>query len=185
MCFEELEGQNCFVRTWNGNDLLEICVNVEPLGQRIPEPELSSLSRVVTSLPSSLLPVSIRGISQSVQPVLSDERSDGYCFVYAREFTAEVFLHCYRIAHQEIFGLLEVTTMVDFLMLRLRGALQQPRMDDLPDLRHCVITGRVSFEEFRLKSFVESSVSSFQVVKLFANTSVTRVLVTSSVNLIR
>ena len=39
--------------------------------------------------------------------------------------------------------------MVDLLMLRLRGALQEPWMEDLPDLRRCVITGRVSFEELR------------------------------------
>ena len=143
------DGQYCFVRTWEGNSLLEICVNVEPLGQRIPQSELSSLSRVVTSLPSGLMPVSIRGVSQPVLRVLSEERSDGCRFVYAREFSVDVFLHCYRVAHQEIFGLLETTTMVDYLMLRLRGALQEPWMIDLPNLRRCVTVGRVSFDELR------------------------------------
>ena len=102
--------------------MLDTCINVEPLGQRVPQSELSSLSRIITSLPSASFPVSIRGVSPSILRVLSDERSDGHRFVYAREFSVDVFLHCYRVAHQEIFGLLEVTTMVDFLMLRLRGA---------------------------------------------------------------
>ena len=100
-------------------------------------------------MPSSSFPVSIRGVSPSILRVLSDERSDRHRFVYAREFSADVLLHCYRLAHQEIFGLLEVTTMVDFLMLRLRGALQEPWIEDLPELRRCVIAGKVSFDGLR------------------------------------
>ena len=119
---ERSDGQYCFVLTWEGNTLLDICINVEPLGQRVPQSELSSLSRIITSLPSASFPVSIRGVSLSILRVLSDERRYGHRFLYAREFSADVFLHCYRVAHQEIFGLLEVTTMVDYLMLRLCGA---------------------------------------------------------------
>ena len=168
MCFEErADGQYCFVRTWDGSDLLEICINVETLGQRIPQPELSSLSRVVTSLPSSPLPVSIRGISQSVLRVLSDERSDGHRFVYAREYSTEVFLHCYRAAHQEIFGLLELSTMVEFLMLRLRGALQESWMEDVPELCRCVITGKMSFE--KLPSVVSELISIWETVREYVN----------------
>ena len=103
-------------------------------------------SQVCLHLPS---PSSIRGTGPSVLRVLSDERNDGHRFVYAREFSPDVFLHCYRLAHQEIFGLLEVTTMVDCLMLRLRGAMQEPWMEDLPELRRCVVAGKVTFDELR------------------------------------
>ena len=58
-------------------------------------------------------------------------------------------LHCYRVDHQELFGMLEVTTMVDFLMLRLRGALQEPWIEETADLRRCVVAGKVSFLELR------------------------------------
>ena len=144
MRFEEhSDGQYCFVLTWEGNTLLDICVNYEPLGQRVPQSELSPLSRIVTSLPSAPFPISIRGTGPSVLRVLSDERSDGQQFVYAREFSSDVFLHCYRVAHQEIFGLFEVTIMVDFLVMRLRGALQEPWMEDLHELRRCVVAGKV------------------------------------------
>ena len=150
MRFEERsDGQYCFVLTWENENLLDICINVEPLGQRVPLSELSSLSRVVTSLPSAPFPISIRGTGPSVLRVLSEERSDGQRFVYAREFSTDVFLQCYRLAHQEIFGLLEVTTMVDFLVMRLRGALQEPWMEDLPELRRCVVPGKVTFHELR------------------------------------
>ena len=160
---EHPDGQYCFVLTWDGNTLLDICINVEPLGQRVPQAELSSLSRIVTSLPSASFPVSIRGVSPSILRILSDERIDGHRFVYAREFSTDVFLHCYRVAHQEIFGLLEVTTIVDFLMLRLRGALQEPWMEDLPELRRCVIAGKVSFDE--LRGVVSELVSIWETVR--------------------
>ena len=39
--------------------------------------------------------------------------------------------------------------MVDFLMMRLRGALQEPWMEDLPDFRRCVVAGKVSFNGLR------------------------------------
>ena len=85
MTFEERsDGQYCFVHTWEGNSLLSLCVNVEKLGQRVPHAELSSLSRVVTSLPSGLMPLSIRGMSPSLLRVVSDERSDGRRFILAR-----------------------------------------------------------------------------------------------------
>ena len=169
---EHPDGQYCFVLTWEGNTLLDICINVEPLGQRVPQSELSSLSRIITSLPSASFPVSIRGVSPSILRVLSDERSDGQRFVYAQEFSADVLLHCYRVAHQEIFGLLEVTTMVDFLMLRLRGALQEPWMEDLPELRRCVVAGKVSFDE--LRGVVTELISIWETVREYVRYTGTR-----------
>ena len=147
MRFEEhSDGRYCFVLTWKGNTLLDICINVEPLGQRVPQSELSHHDKSAFSF---LFPISICGTGPSFLRVLSDERSDGQRFVYAREFSSDVFLHCYRVTHQEIFGLLEVTTMIDFLVMRLRGALQEPWLEDLPELRRCVVAGKVSFNELR------------------------------------
>ena len=45
--------------------------------------------------------------------------------------------------------MLEVKAMIDFLMLRLKIALPEPWMEDLPTLRRCVIAGPVSFAELR------------------------------------
>ena len=144
---DQLDGQHCVVRTWKGNGLLEVCVNVESLGQRVPDAELSSLSRVVCSMSGSSLPISVHDIGQLLLLVLNEERSDGHQFVLARGFSSDVFLHCCRVAHKELFGMLEVTTKVDFLMLRFCGALQEPWIEDIPNLRRCVIAGKVSFLE--------------------------------------
>ena len=77
--------------------------------------------------------------------VLNDNRVDGRQFIVCRAFTAKLFLQCYQEAHQSTFGGLEVTSMVDFLMLRLLGELQEPWMEDVPVLRRCVTAGNVMF----------------------------------------
>ena len=94
----------------------------------------------MTSLPSSPFPISIRGTGLSLLGVLSDERSDGQRFVYAREFSADVFLHCYRVAHQEIFGLLNFV-----------------------GLRRCVVAGKVAFSE--LREVVPGQVSIWETIR--------------------
>ena len=87
--------------------------------------KLAGLSRVVSSLPTSQLPISIRGGSPTLLRVIKENRGDGRHFVYIREFTPEGFLRCCRQAHQDVFGMLETSAMVDFLLLRLRGALHE------------------------------------------------------------
>ena len=58
------------------------------------------------------------------------------------------FLQCFSQAHQAVFGM-EVTNMVDYLMLRLRGALHELWLEDVCNLRRCVVAGRVKFPELR------------------------------------
>ena len=61
--FEESgEKQSCFVRTWEDNSLLDICANVEVLGQRVPA---SESSRAVCSVESSRMSLSIRSGPQA------------------------------------------------------------------------------------------------------------------------
>ena len=64
------DGKHCLVRTWESNNFLEICVDVQPLGQSVPQAELSSLSCVLGSIPSGQLPVSIEGSSPSLLRVI-------------------------------------------------------------------------------------------------------------------
>ena len=111
---ESGEKQLCFVRIWEDISSLNLCVSVEVLGQRVPASELSSLSRVVCSVESNRMPLIIRGGPQSFLRVFSDARTDVRLFIHCREFTSDVFMQCYRHADQEIFGMLEVTAMIDF-----------------------------------------------------------------------
>ena len=115
---------SCYVQTWDEHELFCVCVHVEASGQKVPNSELAGLSRVIDSIVSCHLPVSCQGRSASLLRVLSDNRVDGPQFVMSQEFSEVAFLQCFREAHQEVFGMLEVTAMVDFLVLHLRGALQ-------------------------------------------------------------
>ena len=146
---ERSGGKQCLVRTWEKHVLLEVCVDVQSPGQRVPLAELNSLSCILGSVPGNQLPLSIEGASPSLLRVLSDAREDGHQFILSRNFTEEVFLSCYRQAHQEVLGMIEVTAMIDYLMLRLRGALQDPRLEDASVLRRCVVAGHVPFCDLR------------------------------------
>ena len=57
------------------------------------------------------------------------------------------FLQCFRQAHQAVFDVLEVITMVDYLMLRLRCALQEHWLEEVCELRRGVVAGRVQISE--------------------------------------
>ena len=116
----------------------------------MPVAEFTVVSRVITSVGSPQLPLAILGSDHIALRILSDNREDGRRFVFCREFTTEIFLRCYRQAHQEDFGMLEVVTMVEFLMLRLKCALNKLWMVDVPQLRRSIIAGRAEFKELRL-----------------------------------
>ena len=123
---------------------MSICVWVGPSGQRFPKAELSGLSRIVDSTTLCQLPLSCHGGSPTLLRVLSYNRVDNRSFIVYRAFSVDVFLHCFRVAYQEVFGGLEVTTIVDFVVLRLRGALQEPWLESVAKLRRCVVAGLLS-----------------------------------------
>ena len=84
----------------------------------------------------------------------------------------DVLLHCFRLAYEETFGGLEVTTMIDFLVLRLRGALQESWLEDAVALRRCVTIGQVSFDD--LCDIVRDLISVWRSVRKFIKDSVPR-----------
>ena len=142
---EDSDLVGCFVQTWYEDSLFSVCIRLEVSGQRVSCAELAGLSRIVGSLPSCQLPLSCQGGSPTLVRVLNDNRVSGRQFIVCRACTEKLFLQCYQEAHQAIFGGLEVTSMVDFLMLRLRGPLQESWMEDVPVLRRCVAAGHVMF----------------------------------------
>ena len=119
----------------------------EPAGQRIPCVEIAGLSRIVGSLPTCQLPLACHGRSPTLLRVLNDSRVDRRQFIVCRDFTEKMFLQWYKETHQAVFGGLKVTSMVDFVMLRLCCALQEPWMEDVPVLRRCVVAGHVVFRD--------------------------------------
>ena len=142
-----------------------MCIRVESAGQRVPAAELAELSRVIDSVPSCQLPLSCQSGNASLLRVLNDNRIDGRQFLYCREFTDDGFLRGYRQAEQEIFGKLDVTSMIDFLVLRLRGALQESWMEKTPTLRRCVLAGHVIFAHLCLVA--SERVANWKIVREF------------------
>ena len=134
-------------------------------GQRVPASELALLSRIEDSVPSCQLPLSCQAGSVSLLHVLNDNRIEGRQFLYCHEFADDDFIRGYRQADQEIFGRLDVTSMVDFLVLRLRGALQKWWMERAPTLRRCVLAGHVAFADLRL--VMSDLVANWKIVREF------------------
>ena len=73
----------------------------------------------------------------------------GYMSSAERKYTPYVFLRCFRQTHQEVFGIPETMTMMDFLMLLLKGALHKPWMVDVVHLRSAVAAGSLVFSVLR------------------------------------
>ena len=67
----------------------------------------------------------VRGASPTLVRVLGDACSDGNRFVTHERSTIEVFLECFRQAHQNTFGILEVVTAVEFVVLGMPSALHE------------------------------------------------------------
>ena len=91
------------------------------------------------------LPVSVLGASPSLIRVLDTNRTDDRRFLSWQLFGEEVFLQCFRQSHQDIFGMVEVTTALEYVIHRLKGALYEDWTEDKPLLRACIREGSVAF----------------------------------------
>ena len=117
---KDTDVERCFVLFWEDNYLKKVCVGCESLLQSVPKPELLPLAQVVCSLPSRKLPLAIVGGSPSLVRVSRDDgRDDGRVFVSYQPFTSEMLIRCIRQAYQDVFSMMEVTSLVDYTVLRL------------------------------------------------------------------
>ena len=149
--------ERCYVLYWDDKHLMKICIGCESLDQAMPLPELVPLSRIVCSLGSTLLPIAILGRSPSLLRVLEDDRSDARRFVIYEKFDEEVFLRCVQQADQDIFGMVNVITLVEYLLQRLKTALYEAWTVGKVVLRKCIRQGSVDFMDYRqlLTEFIE------------------------------
>ena len=141
--------ERCYVHCWEGTCLKKICVSSQTLDQKMPDAELVLLAQVVTCFEGEQLPVSILGASPSLIRVLDDKRSDGRRFMMWQSFSEEVFLQCFRQSHQDVFGMLEVTTALEYVIHRLKRSLYEDWTDYKPLLRICIRNGSVAFSDLR------------------------------------
>ena len=61
----------------------------------------------------------------------------------------EVLLQSFRQAHQDVFGMLEVVTAVEYVVLRLKSVVHEDWLEDKPCLKKCILAGVVNFVDLR------------------------------------
>ena len=115
----------------------------------MPYSELTPLSRFVCCMEDEKQPVSVVGASPSLLRVLSDSRVDGKRFVVCQSFNSGILLQCVRQAHQDVFGMVEITTLVDYTLHRLKSALYEAWRENKVVLRKCERQGYVDFCDLR------------------------------------
>ena len=139
----------CHVVYWEEENLKKICVDSQPLDQKFPDAELIPLARVMCSLSDGPLPISMRGCSPLLLRELCESRDDARQFVVASTFNGEVFLQCFRQAHQDVFGMVELITLIEYIVVRMKSAMYEEWTEDKVVLRRCILKGVVAFEDLR------------------------------------
>ena len=134
---------------WDDKDVKKICVGSESLEQAVLSPELVPLARVVCSLATSRMPMSVLGASPCLVRVLEDNRADGRRFVVFQGFDEEVLFRCILQADRDVFGMVSVTTLVEYLVHRLKSALFEDWTADKVVLRKCIRRGFVDYSDYR------------------------------------
>ena len=143
---KEIDVERCYIVYWEEQQLKKICIDCQALDQAVPDAELIPLARFICSMGVPRLPMCLRGFSPSLLRVVSDNRSDSRQFVVICEFGEETFLQCVRRAHESIFGM---TTIVEYVVQRLRSALYEVWTEGKPLLRKCIRQGSVRFADMR------------------------------------
>ena len=141
--------ERCFVLFWEDELLKKVCIGSESLEQPVPYSEVTPLSRFICCLEGEKMPLSILGVSPSLLRVLSDNRKDSRRFIVYQPFVVETILQCIRQSYQDVFGMVEITTVVDYTLQRLKSALYEEWTESKVVLRRCVRQGFVEFKDLR------------------------------------
>ena len=104
----------CFIIYWDVDKLKKVSVDVQSLDEELPNAELNRRLQMV-----------VRGASPSLMRVLGDTREVSRRFVVYQRFTEEVFLECFQRAHQDVFGMVENGTLVEFIIQRMKSAVYE------------------------------------------------------------
>ena len=136
----------CHIVYWEEENLKKVCVDSQPLDQKFPDAGLIPIARLLCSLEEGTLPVVIRGCSPLL---LRESCSDSRQFVVSSMFNGDSFLQCFRQAHQDVFGMMQLVTLIEYIVCRMKSALYEEWMEDKIVLRRCVLKGIVAFEDLR------------------------------------
>ena len=85
------------------------------------------------------MPLSIRGVSPLLLRVSSETRADLRQFVVTQRFDGSMFLQFFQQAHEDVFGMLEVSVLLEFVLHHLRGAVYDHWTEDNVLLLRCIV----------------------------------------------
>ena len=119
---EQVDELFCYLRIWDGLLMKRMCALVESLDTRFPRAQRLSLCRVPSRVVDSKFPLTIVRGSSSLINCLNTHRDDGMTFLVYRPFSPTVLTTCIQQAHQDLFGMIDIVTVIDYLMLRWRSA---------------------------------------------------------------
>ena len=143
----EAAGLCCYISVWDGNVLKHVCVLWEPLGLPFGEAELRCLSRFLCCLPREYRPLVVRGCSSVFVSGYNRWVAEGKMLLNYQEFSQKLFRDCIQTCSMKIFGRMGMFSVIDFLVWRLVGALDEVWLLTAVWLRDCVIARRVHFED--------------------------------------
>ena len=95
------------------------------------------------------MPVSVNGSSAALTRVVNESREEGRQFLVHLEFSFEQFLQFFRQAHQDVFGMLQITTLLNYVVQRLKTALHEEWTEDKLLLMKSIRQGYVIFADMR------------------------------------
>ena len=85
----------------------------------------------------------------SLVRVLRDNRSDERRFNNYQDFDEKTFFRCLQQADQDVFGMVGVTTSVEYVIHQLKSVLFEEWTEDRTVRRKCIRQGSVNFADYR------------------------------------
>ena len=167
---EKTDGLYFFVRTWDLNRVIRICVCVEPVGQPFPEAEINCLSRFLSCVGTKFRPLVISGVSSLVNSFYNDSnKKQGKLLSYV-QYSPELFIEHVRKAGGNLFGLVDPFTLLEFLVWKLKPALNEPWLVPLTALRRCLLKSCIELGD--LPSVLPELVSVWNLVREFIGSNI-------------
>ena len=164
---EVQSGLRFCVHCFSDGLLREVCVLCEPVLPGLCDAEIVGLSRIFAILPAGQSPVCLRGFPSTLFNVTTEWCVSQGCPkpMFVAENTPKVFKEHVQEAGKLGSSALDCFALLEYLLLRLSRAVDQPWMLRLTRMRRCIRQRDIPFAS--LSVVLEELVSHWEDVKLF------------------
>ena len=143
---EEGDKVRVFLRTWDVDTFMRVCVGTLVCYSSDPHQEVTPLCRVVDALGSDVAVASIIGGSTVLVEAFSEYLGSGYRqkLIDYPVFDLRFFRRCLQRTSSSVFGSLDGLAMTEFIVNRLKGAETRDWMSSRPALKKAILTNDLS-----------------------------------------